>query len=56
MSVSVLPQGALVTEKVAQEVLDLEETFGFFREGYGEGAMDVLRCNLCGISHQSVHT
>jgi len=49
-------KGALVTEKVAQEVLDLEETFGFFREGYGEGAMDVIRCNLCGISHKSVHT
>jgi len=49
-------KGALVTEKVAQEVLDMEETFGFFREAYGEGAMDVIRCNLCGISHKSIHT
>ena len=45
-----------MTEKVAQEVLDMEETFGFFREAYGEGAMDVIRCNLCGISHKSIHT
>ena len=43
-------------EKVALEVLDMEEVFRFFREGYGEGAMDVIRCNLCGTSHKSVHT
>ena len=56
MQVSVLHQGALVSEKVALEVLDMEEVFGFFREGYGEDAMDVIRCNLCGKSHKSVHT
>ena len=49
-------QGALVSEKVALEVLDMEKVFGFFREGYGDDAMDVIRCSLCGKSHKSVHT
>ena len=47
-------QGALVSEKVALEVLDMEKVFGFFREGYGDDAMDVIRCSLCGKSHKSV--
>jgi len=49
-------KGALVSEKVALEVLDMEKVFGFFREGYGDDAMDVIRCSLCGKSHKSVHT
>ena len=56
MEVSQLHQGALVIEKIALEVLDMEKVFGFFREGYGEDAMDVIRCNLCDKSHKSVHT
>ena len=45
-----------MSEKVALEVLDMENVFGFFREGYGEKTMDVIRCNLCETSHKSVHT
>ena len=56
MEVPQLHQGALVSEKIALEVLDMEKVFGFFREGYGEDAMDVIRCNLCDKSHKSVHT
>ena len=56
MTLSAFHQGAFVSEGVALEVLDMEGVFSLFRKGYGERAMDVIRCNLCGKSHQSVHT
>jgi len=47
-------KGAYLVQMHAEEVLDLQEVGGRFREEYGEKTRDTTHCKGCDVLHKSV--